>query len=141
MTLAESFIQSSDYASLKNDALGTGTLSLGASPALALNAKYTYESFFTVGTQNAGIRSQLSTSAAPTIFWSSASMSITLEVTISGGGGVTDLFTTAYVERVSATQMRLACNIYGIAAGLTTTVTGKFQTVTANVATFLSPFN
>ena len=141
MTKPSNFIQNSDYASLKNDNHGQMTLYLGSSPALAYNAQYTYESFLTLGTINAGIRSQISTDVAPTVFWSSPSINITLQATISGGGGTTDYPATVYVERTSPTTMRLACNVYGIAAGLTTTITGKFQTVTADIVTFLSPFN
>jgi hypothetical protein len=141
MSLVENFIQSSDYASLKNDNVGTFTLYIGGSPALNDGDKYTYEAFYDMGRTNAGIRCQLSTDVAPTVFWSSASMSITLSATVSGGGGTSDYPTTVYVERISATRMRLVCNVYGIAAGLTTTITGKYQTITANIATFLSPFN
>ena len=143
MTKPSNFIQTSDYASLKNDNKGTISLYLGTSPNLNFNQEYVYESFLDIGTVNASIRNQIYTDAFPNDIWNSPQIGISLEATIYNGLtpiAVSPLNTTAYIERVSPTRVRLVAVIYGIAAGYTTKVTGKFQTVTCNVVTFLSPF-
>lgn len=141
MTKPNSLIQSSDYASLKNDDKKSVSLYLGASPALANGVTHTYESFITVGTINAPIRCQIRSDVAPSTIYSSPQIQVTLQATISGGFGIIDYPTTAYVERVSATSIRLSCSVYGYVPGQTMTMTGKFQTITADIVTFLSPFN
>lgn len=137
------FIMDTDYATLKNDDIGTVTLTLGATGALALNAQYIYESSaFVIGTINAGLRTQIYTSATPNDIWSGNVLTVTLTATVSTTPAtVFDFSGTVYLERVSATQVKLKCVVYGLAAGYTTVITGNNQVVTANVATFLSPFN
>lgn len=137
------FIMDTDYATLKNDDIGTVTLKLGATGALALNAQYIYESSaFVIGTINAGLRTQIYTSATPNDIWSGNVLTVTLTATVSTTPAtVFDFSGTVYLERVSATQVKLKCVVYGLAAGYTTVITGNNQVVTANVATFLSPFN
>lgn len=142
MTKPTNFIQSSDYASLKNDSKGTVSLYIGASPALALNVTYTYEAFLDIGTVNSPIRCQIRNDIAPNTIYLSPQIQVLLQMTVTGsGGGVFPYYTTAYIERISPTKIRLACNVYGQTATGTTTITGGFQTITADVVTFLSPFN
>ena len=141
MTKPNNFILNSDYATLKNDNKGTISLYLGSSTVMNYNDKYTYQTSITVGTVNAAIRCQMYSSLAPSTIYSSPQMQITLQATTSGGGGTGPYPATIYVERVSATTVKLICNVYGIAPGLTQQITGGFQTVTADIVTFLSPFN
>ena len=132
------FIQSSDYASLKNDATGSFTLYLGDSGTIAANGIYTYSATYDIGTVNAGIRCQMKTSAVGTIF-SSPQLQVTLTATVSGSSF--DYPTTVYVERTSATTMTMYCRVWNYAAPYTMQITGKYQTVTAYISSFLSPFN
>ena len=141
MTKPSNFIQNSDYASLKNDAKNTFTLYLGASPALTYGTTYTYESFLDIGTSNSPIRCQIRSDVASSTIYSSPQMKITLQAVVSGDPTPFDYPTTVYIERISATRIRLICNVWGYVPGRTVTITGKFQTITADVVTFLSPFN
>ena len=134
------FISNSDYTTLKNDNKSTLTLVIGNSPVIAVGGTYTYETTAVVGTLNAGVRSQMKTSLAYDI-WSSCVLPITLRATLNTGGGVVvDWYTNAIVERSTSGTVRLFVNIQNPYA-FTMQITGGGQTITADVVTFLSPFN
>jgi len=141
MTKPNNLIASSDYATLKNDAIGTIDLYIGDSGVLAFGEVKTYEAFLDIGTQGSNIRSQIQTDVNG-IIYSAPQLQITVEATISTiPETITDIPGTAFVERISPTRIRLAYNFYSLATGYTMRLTGKYQTVTADIATFLSPFN
>lgn len=136
------FIMSSDYATLKNDNKGTLSLYLGQSPVLAYGDVYTYETSMELGTANASIRCQIRSDVAPTVIYAAPQIQVTLQATTSTTPAtVADYPATAYVVRTSATTIKLKCTVMGGAVDLTQQITGKFQTITADIVTFLSPFN
>lgn len=136
------FILSSDYATLKNDDKGSISLYLGQSPVMSYGEEYVYESTIELGSTNASIRCQIRSDAAPTVIYASPQMQVTLQATTSTTPAtVADYPTTAYIERTSATTVKLKCFVSGGAVGLTQQITGKYQTITADIVTFLSPFN
>lgn len=140
MSNPNNFILNTDYATHKNDDNGQVTLYIGQSPVMNYGDNYTYESSLTIGAADSGIRCQMQSSAITGI-WSTPQMQITLQATTSTvPATVADYPATVYIERTSPTTLKLKCNVYGMAVGLTQQITGKFQTITADVATFLSPF-
>lgn len=139
MTKPNNFILNTDFATLKNDDTASVDLAItSASPALNYGENYTYSNTVDVGTINASIRCQIRTSLAPTVIYSSPQMQITLRATIAGG--VQDYPATVFVTRTDANTITIKCNIYGYAVGQTVQITGGFQTITADISTFLSPF-
>ena len=143
MTKPNNFILNTDFATLKNDDTASVALAITTnSPALPNGTTYTYSNTVDVGTINAGIRCQIRTSLAPTVIYSSPQMQITLQATINTTPTPTviDCPTTVYITRTDANTITINCQVYGIAAGYTTTITGGFQTITADISTFLSPF-
>ena len=62
MTKPESFISTSDYATLKNDGTTTLTITLPASVGIAASSNYTLTSDVTVGTAGASDRAQIHSS-------------------------------------------------------------------------------
>ncbi len=143
MTKPLNFILTSDYTTLKNDNHGTLSLYLGDSGVMNYGDIHTYSTDLTIGTINSGVRCQISTSA-DNVIYSSPQRQIILQQTIyiSGTQVYTgNFYTTAFVERISATTMRLKCLVWNDDGGTTVRITGGYQTVTANVVTFLSPFN
>lgn len=133
------FILNTDYATLKNDDKATVTLYLGGTSALAYGESYTYSNTVTVGSSNAPIRCQMSTDVAPTVIVSSPQIQVILEATTAGTPYPYPA--TVYVERTDATTITIKCHVYGNVPGQTVQITGDYQTVTANIVTFLSPFN
>lgn len=140
MTKPSNFIQNSDYASLKNDAKGTFTLDITDSGVLAFGATKVYESFLTLGTDNAGLRCQMKSSLSADI-WSSSSILATVTVTVTPGGSTFSYNMPVVIERVSPTQLRMHATFRSYGAGVSMQITSGYQTITADVVTFLSPFN
>lgn len=139
MTKPSNFIQNSDYASLKNDARNTFTLSITDSGTLAYGASKTYESVLTIGTINSGLRCQMKSSLSADI-WCSSSILASVTVTATPGGAFTfDL--PVVIERISPTQIKMKAVFFSYGAGATMRITGGYQTITTDVVTFLSPFN
>jgi hypothetical protein len=140
MTKPSNFIQNSDYASLKNDAKGTFTLSIGDSGVLAYGSSKTYESFLTIGTVNSGLRCQMKSSLSADI-WSSSSILAPVTVTVTPDGSTFTYNLPVVIDRVSATQIRMKAVFYSYGVGVSMQITSGYQTITADVVTFLSPFN
>jgi hypothetical protein len=144
MTKPNNFIFNSDYASLKNDDKKSASIYIGDSGVLATGASKVYESFLTVGTTNAGVRGQMSSDLAPSDVWCSLGMLAPVTVTVYSGGVPVDSFSynlPVVIERVSATVIRLYAIFYSYGEGVDMQITSGFQTITADVVTFLSPFN
>jgi hypothetical protein len=143
MTKPSNFIQSSDYASLKNDAKGTFTLAIGDSGLLAYGASKTYSSTLTIGTINSGLRCQMKSDLSADV-WCSSSILAPVTVTSYSGGSLVDTFTfnlPVVIERISATQIKMKATFYSYGEGVDMRITGNYQTITADIVTFLSPFN
>lgn len=134
------YVANAGYATLKNDDKKSVSLAItSASPVLNYGEDYTYSNTVAVGTVNAAIRSQIYSSVDTSKIYSSPQIQIILRATIAGG--VYNYPATVYIERISATTVEIKCHIYGYALGTTVQITGGFQTITANIVTFLSPFN
>lgn len=139
MTKPSNFIQSSDYATLKNDETGTFTLYVGDSGVITPGNSYIYSSVLTIGTVNSSIRSQMATSL-DNKFWSTSVLQLTLRVTYyTGTNPEGNFLKSVIIERISPTQIRMYLKVENYFA-FNIRITGGYQTVTANVATFLSPF-
>jgi hypothetical protein len=140
MTKPSNFILNSDFATLKNDDTNSLSVSITDSGVLAFGATKVYESFLDIGTKNAGLRVQMYSSASPSNIW--CAMGMTVPVTVTAGPGGTFTYNLPVtVERVSPTRVRLYSIFYSFGFGITMRITGGYQTITADVATFLSPFN
>lgn len=141
MTKPSNFIQSSDYATLKNDDIASVSVNITDSGLLAYGVYKEYESFVTVGTSNSGLRVQMYSNATPSDIWCAMGMTVPVTVTVTPGGSTFSYDLPVVVERTSATQMRIYSVFYSFGVGVSMRITNGYQTVTADIATFLSPFN
>lgn len=143
MTKPNSTILASDFASLKNDQRKTVALYIGDSGTLAYGSSKVYEKFLDIGTLNSGLRGQMSSSLYPTVFWASLGILAPVTVTVYYGGSPVDTFAynlPVVIERVSATTVRLKAIFYSYGVGVSMRITDGYQTITADIVTFLSPF-
>lgn len=135
---ASDFIQTSDYATLKNDAKTTLTVTLPATASIGASSVGTWTSTTTVGVPGSSIRARISSSVGSTVYMmNTVAYSSSTGATVSGMPIGYDIYAT--VHRVSATQVRLSVfipNPYGD----TMNITGLARTITAVIATFLPPF-
>jgi hypothetical protein len=141
MTKPSNFIENSDYASLKNDDTVLVSVAITDSGLLAYGASKVYESFVTVGIVNAGLRVQMYSSATPNDIWNCMGMTVPVTVTVTPGGTTFSYNLPVVVERVSPTQMRIYSIFFSNGVGVSMRITSGYQTITADIATFLSPFN
>jgi len=141
MTKPSNFIENSDYATLKNDDNNSISVSITDSGLLAFGATKVYESFLNIGTTNAGLRVQMYSSAAPNNIWCAMGMTVPVTVTVTPGGSTFSYDLPVTLERVSATSVRLYSIFYSFGVGVSMQITSGYQTITADVVTFLSPFN
>jgi len=143
MTKPSNFIQSSDYASLKNDNKGSISLYIGDSGLLAFGQSKLYESYITLGTINASLRGQIARSGSSDI-WCALGILVPVTITVYQFGTPVDTFThnlPVIISRSSSTQIRLYSIFYSYGEGVDMRITSGYQTVVANIVTFLSPFN
>lgn len=135
MTKPENFITSSDYATLKNDAVGSLSVTLPSSTAVPGSTTVSWTDTITIGTPGSSIRSRVSSTKNGVVY---AGNSVSFYSTTGGSGPAADYYIYTAVHRVSATQVRLTVFIQN-SYGSTQTITGLAQTITARVATFLPP--
>lgn len=138
MTKPQQFILDSDYASLKNDSRGRITLNIPAGAVIPANGgSVTWSSELEIGTRNATMRTQMESSLYPGQWTPGNMRAIDMNMNYSG----TPSLETGMVSviRVSPTRIRLYCTHFNFAPFNISVITG--QTVTADVVTFLSPFN
>lgn len=138
MTKPRNFIMNSDYATIKNDAKATLTITLPSSTSVAATSVATWTDTITVGTAGSSIRARLvSTSDNVVYATSTVDYYRTSGATVSGSPAGFDVY--AVVHRISPTQIRLTAllpNPYPFTMSVTA---GLSQTITATVATFLPP--
>lgn len=137
----EQFILTTDYGTLKNDATGTISLLIPTGATIPALGFVEYSNTLEIGTRNAGTRVQMS-SSAESDNWTPGHIR---EVLIRArhnttGNPVFDYYQAVNLERIDPTTVRLYCRI-GNPNNFSITIVSAAQTVTANVATFLSPFN
>lgn len=134
----EKFIQTSDYATLKNDASGTISITLTSGTVIAGGGTLTVDATATIGTTSASVRSYMVASNASTKFCIGTSLSFKCNITQLGY--TYDYSPVANIERVSGSTVRLYCNIINFSPSDTLTIS-ETVTVTATIRTFLSPFS
>ena len=142
MVKPNNFILNSDFATLKNDNKGTISLAITDSGLLAYGAKKTYTSYLDIGTANANLRGQMKTNLSSDI-WNTLGMTVPVTVTVYYGGNPVDTFTynlPVMIDRISATRVRMYATFYSYGYGVDMRITGGYQTITADLVTFLSPF-
>lgn len=141
MTKPESFILTSDQATLKNDGEGSLILPINGSPSIPPLGSFVYSTESSIGRRNAGIISEMNTNLYPSRWFLATSLFIVLRALYSIDGNTYDFPTTANLFRISPTVLILEARIYNELHDSSIQITGGYQTVTASVRTFLSPFN
>jgi len=137
MTKPESFIATTDYATLKNDDTDILFVTLPSSAIIPAADIITFTQDKAIGVASASIRSMINSSkdniryVSNTIAYSQAGGTV--------GGSPTNYEIYVTVHRVSDNIVRLSCFIPN-PYGSTLSITGLSQTIVANVATFLPPF-
>lgn len=137
----EQFILTTDYGTLKNDATGTISLSIPTGATIPAFGFVEYSNTLGIGTRNAGTRVQMSLSSDSGNWTPGHIREVLLRARLNTTGNpVVDYYQVANLERIDPTTVRLYCRI-GNPYNFSITIVSAAQTVTANVATFLSPFN
>lgn len=132
---AESFIYTSDFATLKNDDNGTTTVTVPGGVSIAGGAVYTISADLTVGSQLGEARVRIKSSKQGSQFYLGF-FGANRTGTESGFPAPYTLF--ALVSRISATQVRCTCMIPNPYSGTLTGAAGN-ETFTFTVNTFISP--
>jgi hypothetical protein len=138
MTKPKNFNVTTDYATLKNDAKGTMNLVINTGVVIPPGGSYTYETFLDLGTRNAGMRVQMKSSRYGDNWTVGTSMQTKIIDDIAPYGSFDDYF-VANVQRVSPTRLRLYLIVVNFSP-VNMTIVGGGQTITAEINTFLSPF-
>lgn len=136
MTKPENFTLTSDYATLKNDATTSLTITLPGSLSIAAGGNYLLTATASIGTAGASERSQIHSSKW-TYYWLGNILSIARDGLV--GGSPANYLTVAELYRSSATQVTAQVSIRNPYAGTLSTVAGD-ETFTFYVSTFLPPF-
>lgn len=139
MIYPENFISTTDFATLKNDEVGTITLALPNTASIAASGVATYSSVLTIGVVGSSVRSRITSTSNTKVFCTgTVGYSSTTGATVGGVGGFGyDLYVA--VHRISPTQIQLSAHIPN-PYGSTMDITGLSQTLTATIATFIPPF-
>ena len=139
MTKPSNFTLSSDYATLKNDATGTLSVTLPSGVVIPAATVYTQTDTISIGTPGASYRSRVnSTKRTQWLISKSIIYSYSSGATIPPSVSVNyDIFVS--IVKQSSTQVVLRVSIPNAYTD-PMTVSGLAQTVTAHVATFLPPF-
>lgn len=144
MTKPRNYILNTEYATLKNDNKGTVSVNITTTGILAYGSSVTFQNYIDIGTSNAQVRCQIYRSGAPSDIWCANSILVPVNITVYYGGTPVDNFTynlPVTIERISNTRIRIYGVFYSYGAGVSMQISGGAQTVTADIVTFLSPFN
>ena len=139
MNNPENFILTTDFATLKQDGVGTITINVPGSISIPASGSYSYiqTADIEVGTAGAGVRSKIATSRQGGRLYNTTKL-VSFS-TGKAGAFNTTYSTDAYISRVSPTTLRaviLIPNSYG-----TTLVTSPTpELFTFKFSTFLPPF-
>lgn len=136
MTKPESFILTSDYATLKNDAVGSLTVVLPSGTVIPAGGINQWSDTITIGTVGSSIRVRLVSTENNVIY---STNTVGYVHTTGASGPATDYLIYATVHRINPTQVRLTVFIPN-PYGSDLTVSGMGYTISARIATFLSPF-
>lgn len=144
MTKPRNFILHTGYATLKNDDKKSVSINITTTGILPYGSSQVFENFVDIGTVNAQIRTQMYRSGDPTNILATNTLTVPVQITVYYGGTPVDVFTLnipTVVDRVSPTRMRIRALFYSYGEGVSMQISGGAQTVTADIVTFLSPFN
>lgn len=144
MTKPRNFILHTGYATLKNDDKGSVSVNITTTGVLPYGSYQIFENFIDIGTVNAQIRTQMYRSGDPTNILATNILTVPVQVTVYYEGApvyVSTLNLPTVVDRISPTRMRIRALFYSYGHGVSMQITGGAQTVTADIVTFLSPFN
>lgn len=136
MTKPESFILTTDYATLKNDAKTTLTITLPGSQNITAGNTLLLTATATIGVAGASERAQIYSSKL-TYYWAGNIVSIARDGLV--GGSPSSYNTVAELYRSSATQVTAQVSIFNPYAG-TLTTEAVDEVFTFAVATFIPPF-
>ena len=137
MAYPEKFILDTDYAALKNDNIGRMVLNITAGTVIPAGGSYTWFTDLDLGTVNASLRTQMESSLYPGQ-WSPGNLRI-VDMNMNYSGTPSLESGAVSIIRISPTRLRLYCTHFNFAPFNISVITG--QTVTADIVTFLSPFN
>lgn len=131
------FIIHSDFASLKNDARGRLSVTIPSGNTIPALGERTWSTDLVIGTINAPIRSQMESTLFPGV-WTLGTSRV-IDLLISTGGPSSPETNMVSVVRINPTTVRIYTTYYNPSASIATV--NNTQTVTADIVTFLSPFN
>lgn len=137
MTKPESFISSTDYATLKNDGNGTATLTVPASQTVGSGGVYRIEASVAVGTAGASERAQIHSSVLGQRFVGSV---LSVSRTGVAGGSSSPYTILAHLYRSSATTLTAVVEIRN-PYGSTLTGFATAETFTFYFSTFIPPLS
>lgn len=136
MTKINSFIESSDFATLRNDDNDSFTVVVPGSVSVAAGAHLTYTNDLEVGTKATSARVKIQSSRAPGD-WYITSRGFNRTGTLSGSPFGYTLYVNYY--RISATKMRAEVSISNPYGSTLVTQSGA-ETFTFSVRTMILPF-
>jgi hypothetical protein len=137
MTAPENFISTTDYATLKNDATTTLSVTVAGALSIATSTIHTDTTSATLGTAGAILRGQINSSRASSTWYVANAASFTRTGTVGGVGSSYSL--NVSIIRTAATTVQLIAAIYNPYASALTTQAGT-ETITYSINSFLSPF-
>ena len=139
MTNPENFIANTDFATFKNDAKGTLSVTFPGSQVVAgSGGLLSYTADLTLGKAGANIRARGGSSKDSSIQYAVSSVSFNRMGLILGFPAFYSIY--ANISRVNATTVRLTVFVNNIYSDPLTTEAGD-ETFTFVVNTFLSPFS
>lgn len=136
MTKPDNFILNSDYATLKNDAISSISLTLPSSTTVGARSVRIFSTDLEIGVAESSLRVRMMTTKDN--IWRPLSTVSYVYPTGSSISGDPSYLLYLCVNRVSPTTIRLSAFIPNQYPS-TATITGLSQTITAYVATFLPP--
>lgn len=133
----QDFILDTDWATLKNDNLGFMSLTIPAGSTIASNSSTTWQFEKDIGTINASMRVQMVSNLLPNQ-WTPGNMR-SIDLSLNYSGSISTEGAVVSIIRIAPSTLRIYCTHFNFSPVTATVATT--QVVTANIATFLSPFN
>ena len=140
MTKPSNFILNTDFATYKNDAIGSIVFTVPGSIAIPFNSRYTASYSTTLGQNGAPSRAFINSSAKPSQWYVGQSLQVVADGIDSLFGTVT-YFYIIYITRTGPSTVTASVEIDNYAPGSGTLTTESTpRTITVKLATFLPPF-
>lgn len=140
MAFPENFSLNTDYTALKNDGNNTIELNITTGMTIPSNGQYTWFRDYVIGKKNASVRALMNTSREPSDWNVGTSLSVDLRVRYNTTGSPEgDEGNMVSIVRIAPNVIRIYMT-YTNVQSFSVTILGYAQTITARIATFLSPF-